>query len=117
MKISSPRISEQLKAAKSLISDSANWIQEDYAQDGKGNSVKCIQEGVCFCSLGAIKKIRMEGWGDTDRTPESSYLSRAVILIDAGNSVLRFNDTHTHAEVMAMWDKAIEMAEKDEQNV
>jgi hypothetical protein len=29
-------------------------------------------------------------------------------------SIANFNDTHTHAEVLAAWDKAIELAEAGE---
>ena len=31
-----------------------------------------------------------------------------------GYPISRFNDTHTHAEVMAKWDEAIALAEADE---
>jgi hypothetical protein len=92
------RLLETMNKAQDLIRDPKNWIQGDFT-DGKG----------CYCSLGALDVATNDDAGmyHTIR----AYLGDAARSID--NRVLgaaSFNDHHTHEEVMAMWDRAKEVA-------
>ncbi len=86
------KLKENLLAARKLIEVPENWAC-------------CVQEvGVPnkYCALSAIGAA-------VDITAEqeecADALTRAV-----GGHVPRFNDTHTHAEVLAAYDKAISAA-------
>jgi len=108
------KTSNYLKAAKAKIENPAFWIKGQYAQDAMGNFCWGADLGAtCFCSAGAIQAVRND---DTEMSyPEYLYLYKAVQIINpAHKSVPAFNDHSSHEEVMAMWDKAIELAEKDE---
>lgn len=106
---------EILKEAKSLIDTPEKWTKETYARSTSGGVISEHEDGaVCFCSLGAFFRVAKSadvvymdsGW---------DILIKAVKLIKpTAYSVATFNDNHTHAEVMAMWDKAIELAAADE---
>lgn len=100
--------SERLRAAKRLIENPENWLQEVYADEDD------ISLATCFCSLGAVKKVRGELADSPDANPTTKYLSLAVADLSSWRLVESFNDNSRHAEVMAMWDLAIELAEKDE---
>ena len=101
------KTSEILIAAKALIDEPGKWTQGTYARNSDMEEVDSYSEdAVCFCSIGAIYRITphivsREGIG---------YLRSAM-----GPSVVVFNDTHPHAEVMQMWDRAIELAKAEEE--
>lgn len=99
------KISEQLKAARALISSPTTWMQGDFM--GHRNGV------MCYCSLGAISVVAAQHRG----LGKYSILERRledVISVDRRIAVGHYNDTHTHAEVMLMWYKAIALAEAEE---
>jgi hypothetical protein len=91
-----------LKAARQLISDPAKWTQGEVARDKSGKGLDHALSGgaVCWCSLGAIRKV-VENYDDFDEAYD--------ILRDKGKikQIANFNDTHTHAEVLALFDAAI----------
>lgn len=100
--------SEILRKAKALIDTPEKWIQEAYAVNDKGWEVELSNPSACkFCSLGAIHRINDDNDDAHDATFD--YLKNAM-----GTYVDGYNDTHTHAEVMAKWDEAISLAEADE---
>ena len=99
---------EIFQAAFALIRNPDAWIQTVYAKDSDGCSIAPNSErAVSFCSIGAIahvlnKEIRMF------RTvhPLETMLDVAATEVDfASGSAGHFNDTHTHAEVVALWEK------------
>ena len=106
------KVSEFLMAGKAIIAEESAWVQNFYAKDKEGSFVSANNpEAVCFCSLGALNKVRgplLNSWG----TPASTLriLAEAVLSRAMGGSVPPFNDEHTHEEVMAAWDLAINMA-------
>lgn len=105
------KISEQLKAGKALIENPANWLQGNYTNLDSEDAD--LQKATCFCSVGAAFKVM--GAGNClgpDSSIITSYLAKAVGLM-TGVQVIVYNDSHTHPEVMAMWDKAIELAEAE----
>lgn len=82
---------EQLKSARERISDPAHWGKKRFNLDG------------VYCALGALLVARD---GDMDEACE--YLRRACDC----ESIIVWNDvpSRTHAEVLAAFDRAIELA-------
>lgn len=100
------KISEQLKAAKALISDPSKWIKGEYAEDSEGNSVEPEAWYACkFCSLGAIRHANNY---ETDYTDPVHFLEQALKI-----DVPAWNDRATHEEIMVGFDKAITIAESE----
>jgi hypothetical protein len=100
------KVIETLKAARELISVPERWTQHDYARDRDGYYVAANDKAaVCWCSLGALLKAS-EGGGKYSAAKNA--LSTAI-----KGSVVEFNDTHKHPEILAAFDKAIELAEKE----
>ncbi|KQS84277.1 hypothetical protein [Rhizobium sp. Leaf383] len=98
---------EILTQAQNLIRDPNHWTQGAYARNEHGHSLMIDDDGVtCFCSLGALRKA-----ANSDLYPPGfSYLQAAARQLDDSPNLVDFNDEHTHAEVMALWDKARELA-------
>ncbi len=95
---------ETLKAARELISVPERWTQGESARGKTGRKVDFRGPyAVCWCSSGAVYKI-----GGPCTSMANRYMDRAT-----GGDYVTFNDTHTHPEVLAAFDKAIELAEKD----
>lgn len=94
---------EILIAAKALIDTPDKWIKGRYAATASGQTIGPDEKAAtCFCSMGAIHRIS-ENFDDA---------SRAVIALEknipSDLGIISFNDYKTHAEVMAMFDRAIE---------
>lgn len=93
---------EVLKAARELISDPKHWTQYLFARDDNGNSTQPVSvRAVCWCALGAIDRVS----GD-DESAGDDALDALMEVVEEGN-VSTFNDSHTHPEVMALFDAAI----------
>lgn len=98
-------VKEILIKAKELINTPEKWMQEDYHNDDK----------TCFCTIGAVAHVSGVCNGSAVKCPATDYLRNAVESeLKQFDTVAVYNDTHTHADVMAMFDKAIEAAAKDE---
>lgn len=94
-----------LTNAQNLIRDPKNWTQELYARDEDDHAVEpASKQAVCYCSLGAI--MRVTGL-DSDTTEHPTF---DLLEVAMGSFVTEFNDDRTHAEVMAAFDKARELA-------
>jgi hypothetical protein len=87
---------ETLNKAQDLIRDPKNWIQGDFT-NGKG----------CYCSLGALDVVANNGQYNLIR----AYLGDAARELTSNEVIgtAGFNDSHTHEEVMQMWDRAREL--------
>jgi hypothetical protein len=108
---------ELLTKAQDLIRSPDKWTQGYYSRDALGNGIG--KDGgndedarhpaaTCFCSIGAIYHLD-DGMHSTREATQ--YLNQAAIDLDRSISgAINFNDIHTHAEVMAMWDRAKELA-------
>lgn len=109
---------EILQKARDLISDPARWTQDAYARDehGREGAEPNDCDAVCFCSLGAI--YRTTSIDIAEYLPYSVTLNLAqemqAVETDTRGKCERyiadFNDGHTHAEVLAAFDRAIEKA-------
>lgn len=97
---------ECLQKARELITEPLAWTQGFFARDKNGwKRMPMDAEACSFCGLGAV--IRAAG-NDCDlRFRAEQFLYAAA---GAGVSISWFNDTKTHAEVLDLFDRAIEAA-------
>ena len=89
--------SELLRAARALIDKPQKWCKRYDFLHGR------------HCARGALLEV-------TDGLDRSGFLlHRTVSLLERatpGDRLMNYNDRHTHAEVMALFDRAIALAEK-----
>lgn len=109
--------SHYLKQARKLIADPKHWTKEFYARDGAGMSVDpTAPNATCFCMIGAARKVTGNDLTISDNKLISTthYLYLAIMPFNH-LYVSKFNDDalRTHAEVMAVFDTAIEFAESN----
>lgn len=92
---------EVFRKALELISDEARWTKGESARNAEGQRCRPSEgAAVCWCSSGAIDHFRQWKAGDLVRNALN------VGLPDANEELVplaHFNDTHTHAEVIAHW--------------
>lgn len=95
---------EILIAARALIDTPEKHTQGVSARNAVGNPVDPKEkQAVCFCPLGAIDRVCYNN---------HDYFKAYTILRGVVGMVSKFNDTHTHAEVLAMFDEAISRTER-----
>lgn len=95
-----------LVAARALIESEATWIQGDFARTVDGMPVPpTYATAHLFCALGAVFHVVSQ----RGSLEESVY---QALKNAAGGPVGDFNDSHTHAEVLAAFDKAISNEEE-----
>lgn len=104
--------SEIIGKARELISDPKRWTTEVYARDSSGESLmdSSSPDAVCWCSLGAIRKVTGQ-----DATAGSLISVRFLSQAVKRKLPAKYNDSHTHAEVLEMFDKAKALAEAEGQ--
>lgn len=96
-------IKENLIAAKALIDTPEKWIKYDLRNDDR----------TCFCAIGAVEKaINLDPIdGDLFNSPEVMALAASLVEpSDTWTDLSFYNDreTTTHADIMALFDRAIE---------
>jgi len=87
-------ITKALIAARKLIENRATWCQGSERQIFLGDQEPRIQ----FCSLGAL------------RAASPELAARLYTLLSAaisGGDLIKYNDSHSHSEVLAVWDAMI----------
>ncbi len=103
-----------LLGVKELLSDPNKWTQGAAAVDNEGGSVYPTDRSACqFCLIGGVSRVLGQGPFSEKSTlhAEVCEVLRSACREIAGNAYLtRYNDSHTHAEVMGLLDKAIELA-------
>lgn len=96
---------EILIAARKTIENPGNWCRGAVALDAENQPVGSWDSSACkWCAYGAISKFA--GFG--------SELMRVLDTLEdhlCGVKIGDYNDTHNHAEVLAMFDKAIAKCE------
>lgn len=99
---------ETLIAARAKIEAPERWTQGEFARTAKGNKAKPLsRRAQCWCSIGAVAAV-------TKRHPVLipndvyQFLQSAMGITERLVSI--WNDDHTHAEVMAAFGRAIELA-------
>lgn len=106
-------VKELLIKAKALIDTPEKWVQGFYATDNLGHRVSaCSSQAVCFCSDGALRHAADVEVGSSTPTYVTAMntLCEVVAALTQHRSHTRYNDEHTHAEVMRVFDLAIEIA-------
>lgn len=105
--------SQLVREARALITDKAHWRQGFYAGDAvnlDNNWYPEDSQATRFCMLGAIWKVsghELKGAVATQSLPPNAPHVDAVLQDLTGYTApARFNDEHTHAEVLALMDKA-----------
>ena len=101
---------EILKAARERISDPERWIKGRlsdtlaYCGDERWDDIARLQEGTCWCASGAIgaEAASPEGW------EECCHAFKA-----ANGGIASVNDRSSHPQILAAFDRAIELAEAD----
>lgn len=106
-------LKEFLTQTRDLISDPKNWTQNTFARNKYGDPVPFFyKSAVCFCSIGALKRVcNYEIMNDFEYFYNHSYdlLNKIVVEItkDPSQTIGHYNDSHTHNEVIAVFNKAI----------
>jgi len=93
-------VASRLAEAKALIADQDNWCQNQYEIDNGYTTQRCALSAIST-AYGYASDCR---WFSFD-------MLNAIYAFTVANGISHipdFNDTHTHAEVMAAFDKAIE---------
>jgi hypothetical protein len=93
-----------LRAAKSLISDPADWTQEGLYVNAQG----------CLCAQGALNKAFRWSKLNTEVVDDAAnYLKVAVSKVRTYRLVTSYNDDPetTHADIMNLFDDAATMAD------
>ena len=105
------KTSEILRQARALIKDKKHWTTGYYAKTRWLNRFvsPTSPRAYRFCALGALKHI-----GSTIEDRSSYYLYEAALEL-FNSSVLYINDVREdHKAILAMYARAIELAEKNE---
>lgn len=98
---------EILRAAKEKISDPARWCKFVCAVDADGRARDPEDAHAAqWCAYGAV------GWA-SPCTPDCARAFDLLKGVAPNGCVAALNDTGTHADVMAMFDRAIALAEKE----
>ena len=90
---------EALRAMRELLAVRSRWTKGAAARDKYGHRVSFRSPRAArHCLMGAVFQI-----------------GGNILLLDSvlprGDSMIAFNDTHTHAEVLALLDEAIALEE------
>ena len=96
---------EILTQARELLSDPARWTQGVLAQCADG-ATTCPNDpdAVCWCFHGALYRAA----GIAEYRKDSARRAYALLRQHLGGELLStFNDTHTHAQVLAALDHVI----------
>ena len=93
---------EVLTAARTLIAKSEHWCQRTYTCDAAGKPVDVESgKGKRFCLSMAM--MLASDWENDSLVQAESYIAQRI----EHGGIIRFNDTHTHAEVIGLLDTAI----------
>ncbi len=101
---------EALTRARKRISKPENWTQGTFVRDSDGALLWDFEsvEAVCWCASAAIAvEVRWDQQEDV-----SAALLKALPL---GETIVGFNDSHTHTEVLELFDRAIDLVKKEEE--
>lgn len=106
---SSPTLStiEILTRAKALIQDPKNWTQGEYARSAEGIPIgERHPRATCFCSMGAIRRVT----GSSSNLFYKNLDALRAVEVVTCEPLSEYNDSHTHAEVIAKFNEAIAAA-------
>ncbi len=84
------KVSDVLRAARAKIEKPENWCQGSF------------RNGHAYCALGAVRE---SSYGVI------RYIEACDVLERLAGPIPKYNDSHTHAEVLSLFDRAIATAE------
>lgn len=100
-----PSVREVLTKARELIADEKRWTRDCSARNAAGNYVSVFDDSAaCWCASGAI-------WKASAAQVNLCETAMACLRHECRMGVAGFNDRHTHAEVLAAFDRAIAACE------
>lgn len=101
-----------LKDARALIADEKNWTRGTYSRDQYGECVEpSSKEAACFCSLGALAKA--SNAVELEETLDGEAVLVSLVYEEGFVDVASFNDSHSHAQGLNLFDRAIARAESE----
>jgi hypothetical protein len=106
-----------LKAAKQLISTPDKWTKGVYARNVAGDEVKAdpmngrFTDAVSWCAVGSIREVCGKEMASFDGPIRCLFEATDEGWI--GPTVYNDTSDRTHEEIMALFDQAIEIAEKE----
>jgi hypothetical protein len=104
--------SEVLRAARAKIEKPENWTRRANARNLDGHAVSAVSGfAASWDANGACLSVADDWWA----CPAVNALRNAIAAIEPHSkitSLAGFNDTHTHAEVIALFDRAIAAEEE-----
>lgn len=106
--------SEVLMKARELIAEEQHWCRRHFARDKHGAAVPYASAQACqFCSLGAVYAVE-EADGYEGMHSATEWLDK--VANRCGATMISFNDsrTTTHADVLRVFDEAIQLAKEAE---
>jgi hypothetical protein len=100
-----------LRRVRALIDTEDKWTTRAYARDRASGDVVSLEADTpvgetCFCLSGAVFRAL-----DDDSRLRSAVWSHLSFHFAAFGGVIKYNDEHTHAQVLAELDAAIEGAQ------
>lgn len=96
-----------LRGAYRLIERPEHWCQGEYARTSGGRHVSIMDEDACaFCLTGAL--VRAAGGIKASRAASDTVLQ---VLGDHRSGIPRYNDTHSHLDVLRLLSRAIALEE------
>ncbi len=122
------KTSEHLRAAKALLADPAGWTQGIFyiQETPKSIARRCALGGIYDSSSAGRMQVYRNAVGyvatpSYDHLPASKaaieFLAKAIDELGfelPSHMIAYYNNHHTHAEVMTAFNRAIELAEADE---
>ena len=110
-----------LSLARTLITRPDRWAQGAIALDRNGRALTTFDGGCRFCAAGAVGlAAHVLGQDEAHRCSIGPAVDRAGRLLDCAayklgdyESYIGLNEHDTHAQVVAMFDHALDMARAD----
>lgn len=98
---------EILEKARALITDPKHWTRGKFARDTCGSSVSVDSStATCFCTVGAV--YRVSASVTVGHHEALDLLANELDQLGRpSRSIPTFNDSSTHEQVLALFDRAI----------
>lgn len=98
-----------LVRARETLAEPHHWTKHTFARNPAGLAVLNVNQGICWCSLGALYLAQSQVGGGVGFSEAVKTLEGALPA-NRGHAVGTFNDhpDTTHPEVLAAFDRAIE---------
>lgn len=114
----SPTVIDALAVARILLASPDRWARGAIALDRRGKALSTFERGCRFCAAGALGLAVdvLHGNGPSAKTAgqvsddASRLLDCAAFKLGGYESYIRLNEHDTHAQVLAMFDHALDMA-------